>query len=71
MKISNKMTGEELAAARRGFGLSQVDFARLIGRSPTAVTRYETGENVVPKSIALLVRLIERVGLDEVEGVDA
>lgn len=67
MKISSKMTAEELVAAREGFRLSQVDFARLIGRSPSAVSGYERGLFPVPVEIALLVRLVERVGLDDIE----
>ena len=57
------MTGEDLSAARKAFGLSGAEFARVFDVSERTVRGWEAGRDrnsepvVVPRPIAVLVRL--------------
>jgi transcriptional regulator with XRE-family HTH domain len=58
------MTGEELSAARKAFGLSGAEFARVFDVSERTVRGWEAGRRdrnsepvVVPRPIVVLVRL--------------
>ncbi|MBA59648.1 MAG: hypothetical protein CMQ40_10835 [Gammaproteobacteria bacterium] len=66
MALSRKMTGEELAQIREKLGATQVEFGVLLGRSPSSVSQMERGEAPVTESFALLVRLVEKFGIEEI-----
>ena len=58
------MTGEELSAARKAFGLSGAEFARVFDVSERTVRGWEKGRRdinsnpvVIPRPVAVLVRL--------------
>jgi transcriptional regulator with XRE-family HTH domain len=58
------MTSEELSAARKAFGLSGAEFARVFDVSERTVRGWEAGRRdrnsepvVIPRPIAVLVRL--------------
>lgn len=40
---------------RKNSGLSQTQFAKLIGMSQTGYSKYETGENDIPSSILIRI----------------
>jgi transcriptional regulator with XRE-family HTH domain len=58
------MTGAELAAFRRGLGLSKSAFAKHLGLTPRTVAKYETALRV-PKLIALVCQLPLPLWLDK------
>ncbi len=51
-------TPQEIKQARKLLGLTQKDFARLIGSSTPTVERWEAGDKSVAGPIALLVKLM-------------
>lgn len=54
------MTGDELKSARRGLGYSARRFAEVFGASDgRIVRRWERGDYPVPRTLALLLRLVE------------
>jgi transcriptional regulator with XRE-family HTH domain len=79
------MTGEELSAARKAFGLSGAEFARVFDVSERTVRGWEAGRRdrnsepvVVPRPIAVLVRLAlkhasvrRELGIPSGRGTDA
>ena len=54
------MTGSELASLRHALGLTQAQFAPLLGLRPDSLARLERGERGVTKTIALLAGTIAR-----------
>ena len=55
------MTSTDLKATLSRLGLSQAEAARLLGVTPTAVTRWVQGTRAVPGPVVRLVRLVETV----------
>lgn len=51
------LTGGEIAAIRKGMGLSQSDAAEIFGGGVNAFSKYERGEVVQSKAMDLLLRL--------------
>ncbi len=51
---------ETALAARKALRLSQRDFAKLIGSSPSAVRNWEQGRTRVPKMARKLMHVVER-----------
>ena len=52
-------TPQRIKAIRDGLGMSQLDFANLIGTGPSTVSRWETGRNV-PRPRAV-IRILEKL----------
>jgi transcriptional regulator with XRE-family HTH domain len=52
------MTGEELRAIRKSMGLTQVEFAALVGVAPNSIARQERGEIGIREPLARLARLL-------------
>jgi len=61
------MTGKELKSIRKSLGLTQADFAALVGVAPNSIARQERGEMGIREPLARLVRLIMDHRLAEVE----
>ena len=62
------MTGKELKSIRKSLGLTQADFAALVGVAPNSIARQERGEMGIREPLARLVRLIAKQMADEKEG---
>jgi transcriptional regulator with XRE-family HTH domain len=62
------MTGKELKSIRRSLGLTQADFAALVGVAPNSIARQERGEMGIREPLSRLVRLIAKQMTDEKEG---
>lgn len=54
------MSGEELAAVRGWWGLTQMAFARKLGVPVKHVIRWERNERLIPVTIPLLIEAIGR-----------
>ena len=52
------MTREEVRAARKQLGLSQVEFGRRVGVAGNTVSRWELGTLTVGSTAAILIRLL-------------
>jgi len=61
------MTGKELKSIRKSLGLTQADFAALVGVAPNSIARQERGEMGIREPLARLVRLIMDQRLAEME----
>ncbi len=58
------MTADDFREALDGLLLTQLAFARAIDVAERTVRRWATGEQPVPRSVALLLALMRRYGLD-------
>lgn len=54
------MTGNEFKKIREKFGLTQVQFARLIGTNNNTVSRWEQGNLEMRQTIGTLLKLLLR-----------
>lgn len=65
------MTHEEFRAAIDKIGLSQVATARLFGAGDRTARRWASGENDVPLSVAIVLRLMLKHGItpEEIEKI--
>lgn len=61
------MTGAELRKARQGLGLSQHDLARVLGKHPVSISRYENEREGIPKDTSLAMLYMVTYGM--LEGV--
>jgi DNA-binding transcriptional regulator YiaG len=52
------MTADELRAALKDLGMSQVHFAEQLGHDPHTVKRWLSGKNQVPQYASLVVELL-------------
>jgi DNA-binding transcriptional regulator YiaG len=55
--ITTMMTGEELKKIRKRLGLTQVEFAALVGVAPNSIARQERGEMGIRGPLAKLTQL--------------
>lgn len=55
-----KEHAELMRRVRQSLHMSQVKFSELLGRGGSDITRYETCAKPIPKSIMLLVALLEK-----------
>jgi transcriptional regulator with XRE-family HTH domain len=62
------MTGEELREIRTRMGLTQVEFADLVGVHPNSLARQERNEIGIRESQAKLVRLLAERHKDQEHG---
>jgi len=62
------MTGKELKSIRKSLGLTQADFAALVGVAPNSIARQERGEMGIREPPARLVRLMANQIMAEKEG---
>ena len=62
------MTGKELKSIRKSLGLTQADFAALVGVAPNSIARQERGEMGIREPLARLVRLMANQIMAEKEG---
>jgi predicted transcriptional regulator len=53
------MTPQDLSATLSRLGISQADAARLLGVTPTAVTRWVQGKRKVPGPVARLLGVLD------------
>ncbi len=58
MCIVTLMTGEELKKIRKQMGLTQVEFADLVGVHWNSIARQERGEVAIRETQAKLIRLL-------------
>lgn len=58
-KQRHPMTGEELRAIRDRLQVSQMEFARLLGKHPITISQYERGKWVIPETVAKLARTLK------------
>ncbi len=63
------MTAKQFQAAIDRLGLSQVGAARLVGADPRTARRWALGERSVPKSVAIILRLMlaGKITADDIE----
>ena len=54
------VTAEDIKSVRKKLGLTQKNFAELIGCSKSTVERWESGSETVSGPIVLLLRYLER-----------
>ena len=54
------MTKEELKQRRERLGLTQADFAKILGVASNTVSRYETGLVDVPEWLELVLETLEQ-----------
>jgi DNA-binding transcriptional regulator YiaG len=52
------MTGPQLRRIRHQLGLTQVDFAKLIGTTSTSVARWERGAVGISEPVSKLVKIL-------------
>jgi len=50
------MTGQQLRAALRGLGVSQMEASRRLGVDPSTVRRWLSGARRIPEPVAILMR---------------
>ena len=62
------MTGKELKSIRKSLGLTQADFAALVGVAPNSIARQERREMWIREPLARLVRLMAKQMMAEREG---
>jgi len=62
------MTAEALRATLERLGLSQIGAARFLDVDARTVRRWATGDAVIPRSVELLLLLVERFSVD-IEGL--
>ena len=67
-RIVRAMTGKELKSIRKSLGLTQADFAALVGVAPNSIARQERGEMGIREPLARLVRLMAKQMMAEKEG---
>ena len=67
LRIVRAVTGKELKSIRKSLGLTQADFAALVGVAPNSIARQERGEMGIREPLARLVRLIMDQRLAEME----
>ena len=67
-RIVRAMTGKELKSIRKSLGLTQADFAALVGVAPNSIARQERGEMGIREPLARLVRLMANQIMAEKEG---
>ena len=61
-RIVRAMTGKELKSIRKSLGLTQADFAALVGVAPNSIARQERGEMGIREPLA---RLRMEIGADK------
>lgn len=59
------MTGKEFKIKRVTLDLTQAEIASELGIQPNTVSRYETGDLKVPKTVELAIEALERRKSDE------
>jgi transcriptional regulator with XRE-family HTH domain len=58
------MTGSELRRIRKGLGLTQTQFARLLGYTHfSRISYFETGKEPIPKTTERLARMFQMHGV--------
>jgi len=67
-RIVRGVTGKELKSIRKSLGLTQADFAALVGVAPNSIARQERGEMGIREPLARLVRLMANQIMAEKEG---
>jgi transcriptional regulator with XRE-family HTH domain len=67
-RMVHRMTGKELRAIRKRMGLTQVEFAALVGVAPNSIARQERGEIGIREPLGRLVRLLANQKTSESEG---
>jgi transcriptional regulator with XRE-family HTH domain len=69
--MADPLTGERIAYYRKRLGLSQVEFAGLIGRSESWVSQVERGVRAIDRMPVLQkVADVLSVSVDELSGAD-
>ena len=58
------MKGEEFQMLVARLGISHAEFASLIGKTATTISRYSQGSQSVPRAVCMLLRL--DVGIDAI-----
>lgn len=64
MPVDRTMTPNEFRQLQLRLGLDQVRFGQFLGVTARTVRRYATGQAAIPHATVLLLRLIERYGLN-------
>ena len=59
-EVEGTLSAEEVQRIRRRLGLSQRQAGRLLGGGPMAFHKYEKGEVAITRSVAVLLRLLDR-----------
>ncbi|MEM3453377.1 MAG: helix-turn-helix transcriptional regulator [Candidatus Hadarchaeum sp.] len=66
---TNAMTGEELKAWRKRWGISQIELAKMLGTYQVTVCRWETGVRRIPFLLPLALEALEnRIKKGEEDG---
>ncbi len=61
------MEKDSLKQRRERLGLTQVDFAKVVGITATSVSRYETGAIKIPKYMDLVLEALEARHIKELQ----
>lgn len=60
------MTPDEFRTALERLGLTQIGAARFLGLDERTLRRYATGEKPVPRTVEMILRIAERLGMAKV-----
>jgi transcriptional regulator with XRE-family HTH domain len=52
------MTGSDIKKARQNKGLTQKQFASMIGKTKETLNRYENGKRPIPDTVKALINLL-------------